>query len=180
MSLERVTLMPIASAAVSSSLTASNARPIREWPRRTRKMTRTASPSVNTPVNTLTRESITSRISAASLATRFDLQATAEQPRWLVEKDQDENAEGKAILPGRHEIGDAHGLDHAEDERRHHGPGDVPRPPKEHDRQPLEPQVDSHQWRDVIAQANQYSCCPSQGGGDAKSPDRDPVHVHPQ
>src|SRR6266852_2964843 len=102
---------------------------------------RSASPRVNRPVKMLARESITTRIGCSLLPARFDLQATAEQPRWLIEENQDEDAEGKPVLPGGHEIGDAHRLDHAQDQRRHHGPDDVPRPAEEHDRQALEAQV---------------------------------------
>src|SRR4030095_9426058 len=84
---------------------------------------RSASPSVNRPVTILARALISSCMGAV-LPARLDLQATAKQPGGLVEEDQDEDAEGEAVLPGGDEIGDAHGLDHAEDERGHHRPHD--------------------------------------------------------
>src|SRR5438552_18763563 len=106
-----------------------------------------ASPSVNTPVSTLTNESSIARMDA-SLPPRFDLQATAEEARRFVEEDQDEDPEGEPVLRRRHEIRNAHGLDHAEDERGHHGAHDVPGSAEQHDGEPLEPERPAHQRRD--------------------------------
>src|SRR5262247_1642371 len=88
-------------------------------------VTRSASPRLNTPVTSPTRASSTARMGPPLLAPGLDLQPAAEQPRRFVEENQDENPEGEAVLPGRHEIGHAHRLDHAEDQRGHHGAHDV-------------------------------------------------------
>src|SRR5262245_64945466 len=90
--------------------------------------TRSAWPSVNTPVTRPTRASSTER----TLPPRLDLQPAAEQPGRLVEEDQDEDAEGEAVLPGGDQIRHAHGLDHPEDEPRDHGADDIARPPEQH------------------------------------------------
>src|SRR5499426_2014823 len=69
---------------------------------------RSASPRENRPVTTPTSESITACIGLASLPARFDLQAAAEEPARFVEKDQDEDAEGKSVLPRGDQVRDAH------------------------------------------------------------------------
>src|SRR5215813_5686452 len=117
---------------------------------------RSASPSENRPVTTPTSESITAYMACASLPARFDLEPTAEEPGRFVEEDQDEDAEGEAVLPRGDQIGHAHGLDHAEDERGHHGAHDVPGSAEQHDRQALEPERPAHQWCDVVGEPDQH------------------------
>src|SRR5262249_61531907 len=78
------------------------------------------------------------------LPARLDLQATAEEPGRSVEEDHDEDAEREPVLPRGDEIRDAHGLDHAEDERGHHGADDVAGSADPHSPQAPEPQARYH------------------------------------
>src|SRR5262249_30686673 len=72
--------------------------------------------------------------------------ASAEEARRPHQENKDHHGERERVAVGRGEVGDAQHLDDADDQAADHRAGDVAEPAQQHDREPLEADLDAEEW----------------------------------